>query len=219
MALEGVGKIIPQLTGIEEINSLISRDGKVSNKIKDTVSINGSKVYDTQLYSLREEIDELKQMVSMLVAKEVLAKNGSSLPNLPINKIDGVSVNKSTNPFLKSANPFVTASFFDSANNANNTPDPNKPKTDEELIKDAIRAQIKAQMDIKAALLDWDTTLMREKKDYEIMLSAQQHQTKLVEMTMAAFNKVREMNEQMWLNLKQKEDQLDQQRVKVLGGF
>ena len=74
-------------------------------------------------------------------------------------------------------------------------------------------------MDIKAALLDWDTTLMREKKDYEIMLSAQQHQTKLVEMTMAAFNKVREMNEQMWLNLKQKEDQLDQQRVKVLGGF
>lgn len=216
-------------------NNLVSGEGKILplpdttelNKTKDVVSIMGNNVtYDAQLKSLGSEINDLKQLVGTLVAQELLAKRGGNLLKqaddnnkvTPVANISSGPGNPMMNAYMQSS-PLSGSSMFQG--NTTNPQDPNnpKPKTEEELIREAMQQQILAQMKIKRDLLAWDTTLMKEKFEYELTLAWQQHETKISEMVIAAFSKIREMNEQMWFNLKQKEDQLDQQRIKVLGGF
>lgn len=216
-------------------NNLISGEGKILsfpdktelNKTKDVVSIMGNNAtYDAQLKSFNSEINDLKQLVGTLVAQELLAKRGGSL----LKQTDGNNketpvVNSNSgrgNPMMNAmmqVSPLSGSSIFKGDTTNPQDPSDPKPKTEEELIREAMQQQILAQMKIKRDLLAWDTTLMKEKFEYELTLAWQQHETKISEMMMAAFSKIREMNEQMWMNLKQKEDQLDQQRIKVLGGF
>lgn len=210
---------------------ILASQGKTDlNETKDKVSIGGnnaalpgSSTYDMQLNSLRSEIGELKQLANTLIAQEFLAKRGGALLNRPAD-------NNTMTPIVNSnsgmRNPMMNAIMSGGVTpnvpvkkDESNPQDPVKPKTEEELIREAMQQQILAQMKIKRDMLAWDTTLMKEKFEYELALSWQQHQTKISEMVMAAFSKIRELNEQMWLSLRQKEDQLDSQRIKVLGGF
>lgn len=213
-------------------NNLVSKDAEILasqgktdlNETKDKVSIGGNNAaYDMQLNSLRSEINELKQLANTLIAQEVLAKRGGALLNRTADSTMPPIANSNSgmrNPIMMNAIMSGGVAPNVSVNKDESNPqDPVKPKTEEELIREAMQQQILAQMKIKRDMLAWDTTLMKEKFEYELALSWQQHQTKISEMVMAAFSKIRELNEQMWLSLRQKEDQLDSQRIKVLGGF
>lgn len=211
-------------TLVSKETGVVAQQGKTDLKeTKDKVSIGGDNAaYDMQLNSLRSEINELKQLASALIAQEVLAKRGGALLNRTADSTTPPIVNSNSgmrNPMMNAIMSGGVAPNVSVNKDESNPQDPVKPKTEEELIREAMQQQILAQMKIKRDMLAWDTTLMKEKFEYELALSWQQHQTKISEMVMAAFSKIRELNEQMWLSLRQKEDQLDGQRIKVLGGF
>lgn len=91
-------------------------------------------------------------------------------------------------------------------------------KAKAKLLQDTMREQVRAQMEMKAKMMEMDTFLMQEKFEYERVMVMYEHQQKLYDMTKAALMKVREASETMWLKVLEMENKLDQKRIQVLMG-
>lgn len=207
-----------------------------SNRTAYNDSVENDK-HKEQLIALRSEVEELKHLVKILVGKEALAQREKA-------SLDILSSDKLRDSAVIRKNPFDSIDRIETVSNgllsggssslfkdASTTPADNKKEApakpedpEQKTVKERERMRIAideltlGQMKVKLEEMEFQNFLLKDKAPYERKLALLQHQSKLFEMTNAAFAKIRADNEAMWLSIKQQEDQLDKMRIKVLGG-